>query len=111
MAGGDGWNNTDTGISTCEQGWVENLLTTELTKRERNREHPDLEGIHKDQVQLLAPHRTPQQSHPLPESLVQALASQKANTCTTNSLHRLIVHMFLWQIQAGTVIITFQWYG
>lgn len=67
--------------------------------------------IHEDQVQLLARHRTPRQSHPIPESLVQALASHKANTCTTNSPHRLTVHMFLWQIQAETVIITCQWYG
>lgn len=69
-----------------------------------------MEGIHEDRVQLLALQRTPPQSHPIPESLVQPLASQKANTCTTNSPHTLIVHMFLWQIQAGTVIITFQWY-
>lgn len=74
-------------------------------------EHPGLEGIHEDRVQPLALHRAPQQAHPVPESLVQALVSQKVNTCTHNSPHRLTVHVFLWQIQAGTVIIPFQWYG
>lgn len=53
-------------------------------------EHPGLEGIHEDRVQPLALHRAPQQAHPVPESLVQALVSQKANTCSTTVLTDLL---------------------
>lgn len=78
------------GMYICTPAWLKGRFLSALgepwmgtsSKPQLPLKHAELEGTHQNQVQFLALlYRTPQESHPLPESIVQALRHNTLELC------------------------------
>ena len=74
--------------------WVKPCQTCTAVELQWTTEHPRLEGIHKDHVQLQSPHRTTRQSNPVPETALQMFLELQQLGAMTSALGSLF-HVWL----------------